>query len=896
MSLKTVQAPEALEPIFAKAEATVTAFFAQRRDAPAEGRIEIFGERYILVRAAALSVEFFGLVEGLFGPGREGEAADFARNILYDLSHAIARSDARALQSKMGLTDPLDRMGAGPVHFAHSGWASVHVLPESRMSQDEDFYLLYDHPYSFEADAWLTAGAKASSPACIMSAGYSSGWCEESFGLPLVAVEVTCRACGDEACRFIMAPVDRIEAHLARWADGRASPGRTAPMQVPDFFSRKRVEEQLRRREAQYRGIFEATADGLCIATPQGRIVDVNPAFCAMHGYTREELIGQSVSQVILPDDWHLFEACVVDLAGGGSYQAEARHVRRDGAVIPIAVRASLFDYHGSEHLLAVVRDVTEQKQAAEALERQRRFLREVLDINPAGIFVKDTEGRLTLVNAAAAAFYGAPSDALIGRREDELCPHPEQVARWRREDAYVIETGRELLIPCEQVRQRDGSVRYEQTVKRPLADDSGRYTQVIGIVNDITERLRIEEDLRSAKVAAEAANLAKGEFLANMSHELRTPLSGVIGMTQLLLDTQLDGQQAEYVDAVRRSAEAVLAIVNDVLEYSKIEAGKLTLERVPFDLRRVVGEVADLMALEARRHGLQVAVRYPDDLPDWWMGDPSRIRQVLTNFVGNAVKFTPEGSVTLAVERRPGPPGGFPTLRLSVSDTGIGIPSDQLEHIFGRFTQADTKASRRYGGAGLGLAISKTLVDLMGGRVGVESSVGHGSVFWFDLALEPTAPPAPAPSEPAGGGAPAPTGESAAGALEPRARVLLVEDNEINQRVGVRMLERLGCDVVVAANGREALEALSARPGFDLVLMDCQMPELDGYEATAAIRAGAPGIENPRIPIVAMTAHAMFGERERCLAAGMDDYVSKPVTAASLKEMLARWLPRPLD
>ncbi len=471
-------------------------------------------------------------------------------------------------------------------------------------------------------------------------------------------------------------------------------------------------------------------------------------------------------------------------------------------------------------------------------------------------------------VNRRACEIYGFQREELVGM---SLIDISENVPRGRDQVAQTMAQG--VFYNFESVQFRKDGSRMFLEINASLIEYEGR-AAILSINRDVTERRKAGE-LRLAKEAAEAADQAKSRFLANMSHEIRTPMAGVVGLVDLLLKTELSPTQRGYGQLIQTSAGSLLRLIDDVLDFSKIEAGRLSLERVPFDLHATLREIAELLRFRASARRTELSLELGPGVPEWVWGDPGRLRQVLTNLVGNAVKFTEGGRVEVDVELQ-----ADGRLRFRVADTGIGIPQEVRGRLFTLFSQADSSTSRRFGGSGLGLAISQRIVELMSGEIGYESTPEVGSVFWFVVPLEPAAAPAPVPSPPCGDAATRNDGR--------RYRILVAEDNAINQLVITHELAALGYEVVAVNNGLEALKTLEEQ-AFDLVLMDCQMPELDGYEASRRIRE-SPG-EIHKLPILALTAHALKEDLERCLAAGMNDTITKPFREDVLRQKLERWL-----
>lgn len=640
---------------------------------------------------------------------------------------------------------------------------------------------------------------------------------------------------------------------------------------VRDITARTRTEQALRESERRQRALVESLPDALLRLGPEGAILDFRPA----HGSGAR------------PEDWS-------GRAGGDFFPAAVRRraldaieqVRCSGAAagFEFAADGSHFEARvvgaGNGETLVLVRDVTQRHR----LEAERERLASFPELNPMPIVELDLDGGVHYANAEARRVY---PDLVARAGEHPLLLGAHALAR------TLVEAG-ESSSQCD---VRCGDTWYHQLVH---VVEGGRRTRLYSF--DITARKAMESQLIEAKEAAEAGTRARDEFLANVGHELRTPIHAVLGMGQILLAKRLRAEERECVETIQSSASALLATLSDILELSKIESGTMSLEASPFDVAACIDGVVQEFRRQAESKGLRLEHVLAAQLPRFLVGDAGRLRQVLAKLVGNAIKFTPDGHVRIEVESGPASAGRC-EIHGIVEDTGIGIPAQERARLFKSFSQVDASITRHFGGTGLGLAISRRLCERMGGQMWVESEAGNGSRFHFTIVAE-VAAGGPAPSMPhPGGAAPRtaaldtqrpderiPTSEPQTATQEGEMndlQILIAEDNMVNQKVALKMLAHLGFAADVVANGLEALEALG-RKTYDVVLMDVMMPEMDGLEATRAIRRQWPGGDGPRI--IATTANAMKGDREKCLDAGMDDYISKPVRMEDLQAALRRW------
>ena len=707
---------------------------------------------------------------------------------------------------------------------------------------------------------------------------------------------------------------------------------------------------------------------------------------------------------LVSPEDLQVFRAAIADAVRGSAplFQVQHRMRHADGRWVWIETSgtASRRDESGRiTRMTGTNSNITERKQLERALSNTLRVLRALLETLPLPVILRDAERRVTLVNEAFENMFGVLRQDIVGKQLDHD-PTRAPVRNHRETDDQLLAERKSLRYETS-LPAKGGTIVDVIVAKTPLMAEDGTITGIASVITDISEQKRLAEVLEKARVAAEAAVQAKSRFLANMSHELRTPLNGVVGMASLLENTALDAKQRRFVRTLKSSAEALITLINDVLDLSKAEAGKLTLASGPFELRRELEQVVGLFGARAYDKGIEIAAHIARGVPTTVHGDPIRLRQVLGNLVNNAVKFTDAGAVLLAVTAHPADAGPA-TLEFSVADTGVGIAPAEQQRIFDAFEQADGSVTRKFGGTGLGLAISRQLVELMRGTMDLESEPGRGSRFSFriPMGVEPLELPQVAPAAdlgaiviglhpiirsavcdtistecshvisvdspiaaiealqdfsarisrvrividvnaaakiehavsglraaaaprqvdvialmPPDADAAPPTGVRralvkplctvdlvAAAVVDTaqstriralpmqgsRGRALVVEDNAVNQEMARAMLDMLGFRVTTASNGQEGVLAAAADPELDLILMDCQMPVMDGLAAARAIRASeADGV---RVPIVALTGNAMPGDREACMAAGMDDYLAKPFSLTALRTMIDRW------
>ncbi len=660
-----------------------------------------------------------------------------------------------------------------------------------------------------------------------------------------------------------------------------------------EITGRKQAEEALRESEERFRILADGCPIPIWVTDAGGENWFVNRTYREFFRLDDETAQHRNWHPLLHPEDAGAYvESFSRAIREHAPFQAEVRVRRADGAWRWMASYAEPRLSPGGNFLghVGLSQDITERKKSEESLRASEEKFRQLAEnIHQVFWMAKADGAQMLYVSPAYEKIWGRSCADFIKDPSDWLeaiDPEDREVAKmeFRRQlTGELAETEYRMRAPC-------GDLKWVRNRAFPIRGADGRVVRVVGLAEDITPQKHADALLRQAAEAAEAASRAKSEFLANMSHEIRTPMNGVIGMAGLILDTALTAEQREFAEIVRSSGESLLAVINQILDFSKIEAGKLELEIVDFDLREVLDDVVQLLSAQAGQKGLALESSLGREVPVRLRGDCGRLRQILLNLVGNAVKFTARGGVAIEA-RLDRHDEDSAVVRILVRDTGIGIPAARQAEIFYPFTQVDGSTTRKFGGTGLGLSIARQLVELMGGRIGVHSEQGKGSEFWFTAVFE---------KQPEGASPDSACPSAAIHAARPPAapppripwRILVAEDDITNQKVALAILSKLGCRADTVANGNEALASMR-RIRYDLLLLDCQMPELNGYETSARIRDPRSGVRHPTIPIVALTAHALQGEREKCLAAGMNDYLPKPVHPSTVAAMLDKWLAR---
>lgn len=620
-----------------------------------------------------------------------------------------------------------------------------------------------------------------------------------------------------------------------------------------------------------------------------GRFIYVNQAFTTLMNRSAEDYVGKTD-----------FDICGKELAY--KYLADDRSVMETGATFReiegitgddgekkyFEVRKSkLLGPEGAvAGVEAVFWDVTAQKEAEATAEHERFLLDSLMDNIPDSIYFKDINSRFIRVSQGLVAKFNLlDADDVLSKTDAELFDS-EHADEARQDELEIMRSRKPILNKIEKETWSENQVTWCSTTKMPLLDPDGDVVGTYGITRDITELVLAEDALKKAKLAADAANQAKSDFLANVSHEIRTPMNAVLGITELLLATDLTQMQREYLGLLLTSGESLLDLINDILDFSRIEAGKLQLAHARFDLRESFGETIRVLEMRAETKKLQLKFAVEPQVPNFLVGDLGRLRQVIVNLVGNAIKFTESGQISVLVSGESTFEDEY-VLSVQVRDTGIGIPKSKIGIVFSEFEQVDASATRLHEGSGLGLAISAKLVEMMNGKIWVESEFGQGSVFSFTANLKSALADTDATSD-SNSSSDKPTIDYADSLA--KLKILLVEDNLVNQKLAVGVLGKQGHEVTIANNGREAIDIWQEHP-FDLILMDVQMPVMDGLQATQKIRE-LEKETGQHIPVIAMTARAMEGDRQECLESGMDDYLAKPIRIKELAQRLSRIVP----
>ncbi len=635
-------------------------------------------------------------------------------------------------------------------------------------------------------------------------------------------------------------------------------------------------EKNLMLSEEKHRSLFENSQGLMCMHDLEGNFMAINPAGAATVGYTVEELCNKSLFDLMPPTAKPLLKAYLYEIKKSGSSKGLMNVMHKNGSIKTWMYNNIISEDVSGKYVTGTAVDITERILLEKELKESNRRFFKVFDKNPVSMVLSNTQTeKIEYVNETFLETFGFTKDEVIGKTAIEL--------------NIISAEEREKNIS---LLKKEGSVRSSQGIVLKKNGEQiwaltsleiveiNESTFILSSIFNIDQRKKMEEEIILAKEKAEQAVIAKNSFLANMSHEIRTPMNAIIGYTELLAQSNLDQEQQEHVSYVKTAGTNLLHIINDILDFSKIESGKIALEFAPFNLKQALKNIYSLLNVRAAEKKLEYNFFLDADLPEYVLGDSVRLNQILINLIGNAIKFTAKGYVNVSVKRISEHNDSY-TLKFSVQDSGIGIPPDKIDLIFERFTQANTETTRKFGGTGLGLSIAKSLVELQGGEMHLKSEVEKGSEFSFDLLYKKVDTLMIEPLK---------TGFAPQKSLG-NVKILLCEDNVLNQKLAKKVIAKFGFDLEIAENGKIGIEKLRMNK-FDIVLMDLQMPEMDGYQTVLAIRNEL----NLRVPIIAMTAHSLVGEKEKCLEMGMNDYVGKPFTQEELYSKLCANLPQNTD
>jgi len=733
--LNTVQVPKQFELIFQKAQEYTSKYFKEKKEDPTKGTIEIFGERYILIRAASMSTDFFETIENLYKDRGKEEALNVARSLLFDIAHAIGKQDAKNFHKKMNLKDPIEKLSAGPVHFSHSGWAFVNIFPESKPTPDENFYLIYDHPFSFESDAWEKKGKKTDFPVCVMNAGYSSGWCEESFGVPLVASEITCKAKGDETCRFIMAHPSKIKGYIREYLEEEPKLAKkVTKYEIPGFFKRKQIEDERKKAEEAVREERDRAQKYLDVAGVMFLVVGVdrkvrliNQEGCKILGYNEEDIIGKNWIENFIPERVRDEVNVVTERLSKGETEAfeyfENPVLTKSGEERIIAWHNTMLRDKDGRITAALCsgQDITDRKQAEEALRQSEKRLKILFESAPDTIFFTDIKGNFIDVNKATEELVGYAKEELIGKNLSEtILLSPEQVQKSvasLEKNAMGEPTGPDEWT----LKRKDGNYIIAEIKTFPVS--IGNQTLTLGIARDITERkqAQIKQDKLIKKV--ENINKELKDFASIVSHDLKAPLRGIKTLANWILSDCADklGDQAnEQMNLLLERVERMYNLIEGTLQYSR--AGRAEGKWARVNLNNFVPEIINMVVPPEN-----ITVTIENELPVIEC-EEVHIMQVFQNLLSNAIKYMdkPQGWIKVGFIEQ----AGF--WKFSVADNGPGIEEKHFEKIFKIFQALPT--SPYFEGTGVGLTVAKKIVELYDGKIWVESKVGEGSTFFFTL------------------------------------------------------------------------------------------------------------------------------------------------------------------